>query len=146
MKFLAMGKEEYYKSLKVLRVITIHLEVRKILAIKTYWVFLLFKGGLMCSCTLRNQFMIEKCLNFILTCRFLIKMIVSSSAKGVGIVFYKMKLGEILRRPCVGLADYTWTKKNNCALTTKLIREGLRFIQERCLKVRCHNLTNSCLI
>lgn len=51
----------------------------------------------------------------------------------MGIVFDKFKLGEILHI-CVGLAEYTWTKENNCALTTKFTQGRVKFRPRKVLK------------
>lgn len=44
---------------------------------------------------------------------------VSSTIQRVGVVFDKVKLGEILRLPYVELAEYNLSKEDNCAFTSK---------------------------
>lgn len=43
----------------------------------------------------------------------------TSSANGVELVFYHVRLGEIFHVPAVGLAEYVWRKDENCLFTSK---------------------------
>ncbi|KAH0641965.1 hypothetical protein KY290_033569 [Solanum tuberosum] len=45
--------------------------------------------------------------------------VVTSTVKGVELVFYRIRLGEILRIPSIRLAEYVWATNEQCILTTK---------------------------
>lgn len=50
--------------------------------------------------------------------------IVTSSVRGVELVYDYVMLGEILNVPIVGLAEYVWKKDENCYCETKESSEG----------------------
>ena len=50
----------------------------------------------------------QEVLDFYTNLKILEGDVVSSSVKGVEIVFYATKLGEILHIPYVGITDYHW--------------------------------------
>lgn len=133
-KYLIMGKEEYFKSLKGLRGRTIHPKIRELSAIKKLVDLLTVQGWVDVFLHTEKSVYDRDVMEFYTNMKILDNSIVSSSVQGIGIVFDKQKLREILNVPCVGLAKYTWTKENNCALTTKFAQGRVKSRSRKVLK------------
>lgn len=60
--------------------------------------------------------------------------VATSKVHGVDIVFEKLKLGEILRIPSFGLAEYVLKEHAGCVLTSKFIKERVIDVRHKVYK------------
>lgn len=107
-KFLAMGREAYFKSQKILRGRTIHPETRDHTAIKKLLALLAVQGWVDIFLHSDNMIFDIEVAEFYANLTMIDDSLLSSSIHGIDIVFDKTRLGSILHIPCIGLEEYHW--------------------------------------
>ncbi|KAH0649982.1 hypothetical protein KY284_029894 [Solanum tuberosum] len=107
-KFLEMGKEKYFRTKPVLRGRTFHPDILSIDVVKRVCELLNFQGW--GDLFLDTELLVheKKVVEFYTNLKVLEENLVTSTVKGVELVFDHSRLGEILCIPSVGLAEYVW--------------------------------------
>ena len=105
-KFLAMGREAYFKSQKILRWRTIHPEIRDHTAIKKLLALLAVQGWVDIFLHSDNMIFDIEVAEFYENLTMIDDSVLSSSVHGIDIVFDKTRLRAILPIPCIRLEEY----------------------------------------
>ncbi|XP_015089745.1 neurofilament medium polypeptide-like [Solanum pennellii] len=106
-KFLKVGRKKYFQTKSVLRGRTFHPDILSMDIVKQVCELLRFQGWE--ELFLEPSLIYEKeVVDFYTNLIILEGDVVSSSVKGVDIVFDATKLGEILHIPSVGINEYNW--------------------------------------
>ncbi|KAH0665440.1 hypothetical protein KY285_026646 [Solanum tuberosum] len=118
-KFLEMGKEKYFRTKHMLRGRTFHPYILSIDVVKRVCELLNFQGW--GDLFLDTELLVheKEVVEFYTNLKVLEENVVTSTMKGVELVFDRIRLGEILCTPSVGLAEYVWATDEQCILKTK---------------------------
>ena len=107
-KFLKVGRKKYFQTKLVLRGRIFHPDILSMDLVKQVCELLRFQGWE--ELFLEPSLIYEKeVVDFYTNLVILEGDVVSSSVKGVDIVFDATKLGEILHIPSVGINEYNWS-------------------------------------
>ena len=114
-KFLKVGKKKYFQTKIVLRGRTFHPDFLSMDIVKQVCELLRFQGWeeLFLEPNLIYE---QEVVDFYTNLIILEGDVVSSSVKGVEIVFDATKLGEILHIPSVGINEYHWAFDEHSSL------------------------------
>ncbi|KAL3326313.1 hypothetical protein AABB24_037144 [Solanum stoloniferum] len=118
-KHLALGKEKYFGTKKVLRGRTFHPDIRTMGLVLRVLELLHFQGWAELFLDTRLPVHEKEVCEFYTNLNVLECPVATSSVNGVELVFDSVRLDEIFRIPSVGLSEYVWTKDVNCMLTSK---------------------------
>ncbi|KAH0637937.1 hypothetical protein KY290_036439 [Solanum tuberosum] len=115
-KFLEMGKEKYFRTKPVLRGRTFHPDILSIDVVKRVCELLNFQGW--GNLFLDTELLVheKEVVEFYTNLKVLEENVVTSTVKGVELVFDRSRLGEILCIPSVGLAEYVWATDEQCEM------------------------------
>ncbi|KAG5601797.1 hypothetical protein H5410_033167 [Solanum commersonii] len=117
--FLEMGKEKYFRTKHVLRGRTFHPDILSIDVVKGICDLLNSQGWGDLFLDTKMLVHEKEVVEFYTNLKVLEENVVTSTVKGVELVFDRRRLGEILCIPSVGLAEYVWATDEQCILTTK---------------------------
>ncbi|KAG5604260.1 hypothetical protein H5410_025752 [Solanum commersonii] len=117
--FLEMGKEKYFGTKPVLRGRTFHPDILSIDVVKGICELLNSQGWGDLFLDIKMPVHEKEVVEFYTNLKVLEENVVTSTVKGVKLVFYRRRLGEILCIPSARLAEYVWATDEQCILTTK---------------------------